>query len=137
MKFDEKAIVAAIQEAEGHTSGEICVHITNHAFGDIFVKAKVKFKQLGLTCTKERNGILFYIAKLSHKFAIVGDVGIHERVQQEFWDELSSILSAHFSRKEFTVGLCAAIHACGQKLKQHFPAHEGDVNELSNTVSRD
>jgi len=137
MKFHDKDIISAIEDAENHTSGEIRVHIASFAHENVLEKAKHKFEKLGMTKTKLRNGILIYIAKRSHCFAIIGDTGIHERVHQEFWDEIRDVLQVHFKKGEFNEGLCEAIASCGQKLKQYFPSDDNDKNELDNTVSRD
>lgn len=137
MLFDEQKIVAAIETAEKQSSGEIRVHITGRIFGDIYKKGRKIFKKLGMTKTQERNGILFLIAEKSHKFAILGDAGIHERVHQEFWDELSQVLAAYFRQGQYNEGLCATIHACGEKLARYFPLRQGDTDELPSLVSRD
>lgn len=137
MLFDEQKITAAIEAAEKQTSGEIRVHIAGHVFGDIYKKGRKVFEKLGMTQTAERNGILFFVAEKSHKFAILGDLGIHEKVHQEFWDELGRVLADFFQKGQFSEGLCAAIECCGDKLKHYFPRQASDANELSNQISRD
>jgi|APSaa5957512576_1039674.scaffolds.fasta_scaffold93938_2 uncharacterized membrane protein len=136
MKFNDKKIIQAIQNAESHTSGEIQVHIASLAGENIYDKAKLKFEELGITQTKERNGILFFIAKKSKRFAILGDSGIHEKVKQGFWNDLRNELSSSFKQGNFTAGLCETIELCGQKLKEHFPSSSNNQNELSNEPSK-
>ncbi len=83
--FDERQqadITTAIQEAELNTSGEIRVHIENELTGDALDRAAYIFKKLGIQNTKERNGILFYLAFGSKKYAILGDAGINEKVDR-------------------------------------------------------
>jgi len=137
MKLDDQKIVQAIAEAESQTSGEVRVHVTKFASKNILEKSKIVFEKLGMTKTQERNGILFFIAEVSKCFSILGDKGIHEKVHQEFWEELSATMQDHFRKKEFTQGLCEAIRECGEKLKLYFPYQRDDVDELSNQVSRD
>lgn len=134
MKFNQSQITAAIQNAEKHTSGEIQVYVTREKSKDVYAKAQEVFAKIGLGKTREKNAVLFFIAERSHEFAVLGDAGIHEKVHQEFWDEIRDHLAQHFKNREFTAGLCAAIEVCGQKLKQYFPRQADDVNELEDRV---
>jgi len=77
---DEEAIVAAIQEAEKNTSGEIRVHIEAHSDEDHYEHAKKVFGELNMHETELRNGVLFYVAVNDHKFVILGDQGINDKV---------------------------------------------------------
>ena len=137
MKINDDQIVKAIEEAEMNTSGEIRVHISKMPTKNVYEAAVKTFEKLGMTNTQERNGVLIYLSTLSHQFAIIGDQGIHDKVHQEFWDEVRNHIVIEFKKNDFTKGLCDGILACGQKLKQYFPRQHDDKNELSNTVSRD
>lgn len=129
------AIRAAIAEAERMTSGEIRVHIENRCPGEALDRATALFDKLGMNQTKEHNGVLFYLAVRSRKFAVAGDSGIHAHVGPEFWDALRSNMEQHFKEGKFTEGLCAAILEAGKQLQTHFPNQPGDVNELSDEIS--
>ena len=83
---DEQRIVAAIEAAELVTSGEVRVHLNDTCSGDPLRDAQKQFQKLGMYRTAERNGILFFLALESHKFAVVGDSGIHAKVCQSFWE---------------------------------------------------
>lgn len=72
---DREQIISAIQAAELRTSGEIQVHIENYCKGDLMDRAAEVFAMLKMYQTKERNGVLFYLAVRDHKFAILGDGG--------------------------------------------------------------
>ena len=132
---EEKILVDAIAVAEKNTSGEIRVHIEKTCKGDAFEQAKVIFEKLGMTATEARNGVLIYIAEESHKFAIIGDAGIHEKVGHDFWDHSKDLMLAHFKKGEFVEGIKEAVLSCGEALKKHFPFQNNDSNELSNDIS--
>ena len=132
---EEKILVEAIAVAEKNTSGEIRVHIEKTCKGDAIEQAKVIFEKLGMTATKARNGVLIYIAEESHKFAIIGDAGIHEKVGHDFWDHSKDLMLAHFKKGEFVEGIKEAVLSCGEALKKHFPFQNNDSNELSNDIS--
>ena len=85
--------------------------------------------------TKDRNGVLIYLAISNRKFAILGDMGINEKVPASFWDDIKHDMLKHFREDQFTAGLREAILTAGVQLKQHFPYYQGDVNELSDDIS--
>ena len=129
-------IVSAIQKAETMTSGEIQVHIENHCRGDVLDRAAEVFETLKMYQTKDRNGVLFYLAVLDHKFAILGDAGINAVVPKDFWESTKEVMASHFRQGKFTQGLIEGIHLAGDQLGAHFPYDKaGDKNELSDEVS--
>ena len=93
------------------------------------------FHKLKMTATKQRNGVLFYVAVKDQKFAILGDKGINEKVPADFWDHIKNTMLAHFKKQEFTEGLRKGIDMAGEKLKVHFPLLDDDTNELINDMS--
>lgn len=132
----EKQIVAAIQQAELQTSGEIRIHVEAVCTHESPVeRAKELFLGLKMERTKERNGILFYFAYESHKFAIWGDKGIHERVSQSFWDLIKNESIHRFKEGKMLEGLVASILKCGDELRRYFPYQKDDTNELPNEIS--
>ncbi|MBX9850679.1 MAG: TPM domain-containing protein [Cytophagaceae bacterium] len=134
-KENEAAIVSAIKEAEKNTSGEIQVHIEKTCKNDVLDRAADVFAMLKMHKTKDRNGVLFYLAIKDQKFAILGDAGINEAVPHNFWEEIKDMMQEKFKKGEFTEGLCEGIKKAGMQLKAHFPYQSDDKNELSDQVS--
>lgn len=133
--IDIAAVEAAIAEAEKRSSGEIRVSLSPFFWGSVHKAAERAFVRLGMTQTKLRNGVLFFVVPSRKSFMVLGDGGIHEKVGQGFWDEVAASLSEHFRRGEFTEGLVAGVTRAGEQLAVHFPYdREGDVNELPNMV---
>jgi uncharacterized membrane protein len=85
--------------------------------------------------TKERNGILFYVAVDERAFAILGDAGIHAKVGAGFWNDLRDALRGAFAAGRPAQGLVAAIDEAGARLAEHFPREGGDRNELPDGIS--
>ena len=129
------AIVQSIANAELNTSGEVKVHIDKKCKGDVLDVAADYFKKLKMHETELRNGVLFYLSVDDHKFAILGDKGINEKVPTNFWDHIRDAMLVHFKKQEFTEGLKKGIEMAGEKLKTHFPYQANDTNELSNDLS--
>jgi len=128
-------VVSSIREAERSTSGEIRVHIDLYCKEDVLDHAAFVFEKLNMHQTKLRNGVLFYLATEDHKFAILGDAGINQKVPENFWDEIKEETLEYFKRREFTEGLCHGIDKAGKQLKQHFPYKSNDSNELTDEIS--
>ena len=134
--FQERQIIEAIQKAELQTSGEIRIHVeADCPCASPVDRARDLFKTLQMEHTKERNGILFYFAYESHKFAVWGDKGIHEQVSQSFWDLIKNECIDEFKEGRIVDGLVASILKCGDELRRYFPYHKEDTNELSNDIS--
>ena len=133
---DEKQIVAAIEEAERNTSGEIRVHIENTCKGEVLDRAAQVFAELQMHKTQLRNGVLFYVALKSHQFAVLGDAGINAVVPKDFWLEIKEHVIAQFKNGNYAEGLREGVLMAGQQLKSHFPYDQkGDTNELRNDIS--
>jgi uncharacterized membrane protein len=136
-KEQQAEIFSAIKEAENMTSGEIRVHIETHIDGDVLDRAAWIFKKIKMNETAEKNGVLFYLAVVNRKFAVIGDHGINSKVPEGFWDNIKDIMEKHFREGKFTEGLAKGILMAGLQLKSHFPYQKNDVNELPDDISFD
>lgn len=132
---EQKQIIEAIKIAEKNTSGEIRLHLEDTCKSGALKRAEQLFSKLKMQKTGESNGILFYLAVKSRDFAIVGDVGIHAKVGQEFWDRVIEKAINQFKTGQFSKGLEDAILECGMQLKKYFPYQSNDTNELSDEIS--
>jgi uncharacterized membrane protein len=134
-KKEKEQILAAIQEAEKHTSGEIRVHLACRAREPVYGHAQKVFQRIGMTKTAHRNGVLIFLATGNKKFAVLGDVGINEEVPEGFWNDVVQIMQAHFKQNKFAEGISEAVLRIGEKLKAYFPYEAHDKNELSDNIS--
>lgn len=132
---DGEKVQAAIGEAERLTSGEIRVSVSTFFWGDVRATAQKAFERLKMHETRERNGVLFFVVPSRHRFVVLGDGGIHEKVGQEFWDAVASAVSEKFREGDFTGGLVGGIGEVGRRLSEHFPRDaQADINELPDAV---
>lgn len=128
-----------IKRQELRTSGELKVSIKKGR--NFFEKKKTirelairEFHRLGMTNTRERSGILFFLLLKDREFYILPDVGISEKLPQSFWDELAKETEKSFREKEFFAGIIKVLRKCGDVLAEHFPRKQDDIDELSNKV---
>jgi len=134
---EEERMIAAIQQAESCTSGEIRVHVDYKSKGNVMEEAWKIFERLGMQKTEARNGVLILIAPDQKQFAIIGDEGINKKVPENFWAEERNLMQNHFKKGEFCTGICVVIEQVGRKLQEFFPHQEDDVNELPDEISYD
>ena len=132
---EDRRVVEAIKQAELNTSGEIKVHIENHCRGDVEERSVFIFNHLKLNETQLRNGVLIYLAVKDRKFAILGDEGINNVVEDGFWNDVKDMMLACFREGRFADGLEQGILRCGEKLKTYFPYQSDDVNEIPDDIS--
>jgi len=133
--IDVDRIQKAIEQAELRTSGEIRVSVAPFFWGSVERAARRAFHRLGMTRTRQRNGILFFVVPSRHAFVVLGDVGVHERVGQRFWEDVVATMTPYFRRGDFTEGAVAGVSQAGAELARHFPHDAGrDVDELPDRV---
>jgi len=125
---------AAVAEAERATSAEVKVVLARHCWGDIKVKARRIFKDLGLDRTQQRNAVLLLFVVANREFILYGDEGIHAKVGQGFWNDVRDEMTAAFGRDAFGDGIAQGVRRIGEKLAQHFPRRQDDVDEIPNEI---
>jgi len=132
---EQQRLVKAIEAAELKTSGEIRLHLENICLGDEVKAARGIFKRLKMHLTRERNGVLIYLAVKSRKMAMVGDEGIHQKLGQAYWDQTVQELLSGFKSDKKAEALEHCILDLGERLASFFPRQNDDTNELTNSIS--
>lgn len=134
---EETRVLDAIRSFEKETSGEIRLHLCGRTgSGDVLAAARAAFEQLGMTATRERNGVLFFVAVEERRFAVLGDRGIDEKVPAGFWDGIVRDVQTEFAAGRFADGLVRGVAAAGRALARFFPPRPDDVNEMPDEISR-
>ncbi|MBS9773766.1 MAG: TPM domain-containing protein [Tenacibaculum sp.] len=133
---DEQEIVKAITEAELNTSGEIRVHIEGTSNKPYMERAVEVFNSLEMYNTKQRNGVLIYIAVEDNQLVIYGDEGIYKIAESNFWDDTCNLIINSFKEGNHKEGIVKGVLEVGEKLKTFFPYKKDDIDELPNTISK-
>ncbi|MEN9382071.1 MAG: hypothetical protein RI940_952 [Bacteroidota bacterium] len=133
---DKQQLVEAIQLAEKNTSGEIRVFVESKLGKvDALTRAKEIFFKNKMNETKERNGVLVYVAVNDKKIAIYADQGIYEKMGIEFWYTQVQEMTTHFKAMNYITGISTVVHEIGIALQNHFPFDRAtDTNELSDEI---
>jgi uncharacterized membrane protein len=135
--LDDSRISAAIGEAEAKTSGEIRIFVGEKEVADPLAEAERQFLRLGMEKTRERNGVLIYFAPLCQSFAVVGDVGVHQKCGCDFWKHITEQMTPFLKGGQYTEAVLIAVREVGAALAKNFPPRGDDRNELSNEVARE
>ena len=122
---DKKRVREAILRAETETSAPISVSVVPHVTGDVHAEGLRALHRRGLSRRPDRNAVHFFVVPSRREFAVVGDAGAHERLGQEAWDRVASIVEQHFRAGDPTAGLVAGIEEVGRLLAPHFPGKAG------------
>jgi putative membrane protein len=98
--------------------------------------AVAAFYAEGLHKTAQANGILLYISVVEERVWILADRNINHLVEQKVWDEMVDQLTRGIRNGKRCEAICATIHRIGEVLRQHFPHHRKDTDELHNLIIR-
>ncbi len=133
---EDEQIVNAIRAAEKETSGEIRVYIeSKNPYVNPLDRAGEIFFSLKMNQTKQRNGVLLYIAMKHHEVALFADEGIYEAVGAAWWHSAVKDMLAEFKEQHIAEGIVHCVLRVGQLLNEKFPYDAGtDKNELPDEI---
>jgi len=120
-KLDETKIVEAIKRAEQSTFADIRVSISHRHRSDALTAARKHFVQSGMARVPGRHAVLIYFVPRAHTFAIWGDIGVHEKCSDRFWEAAVAKISLRLKAGQLTQAVEEAVHDVGEVLAQHFP----------------
>lgn len=93
-----------------------------------------EFVARGLTRTRERTGVLIYVAAAEHYAEIIPDTGIADRVDARIWREAIEDLIEAIKAGRAAEGLVRTVERVGAVLAEHAPPRSDDPDELPNRV---
>jgi uncharacterized membrane protein len=136
--IDRETIERALEAAELGTTGEIRVSVAPFFWGDVRAAAERAFDRLGMAATRDRNGVLLFVVPARRRFVVLGDRGIHERMEEGFWERVTAVIAQRFRAGDYNGGLLRGIEALGRELAVHFPlGSDPDVDELPSAIDFD
>ena len=133
---EKEQLLEAIRKAEQRTSGEVRLFVESKCrYVDPMDRAKEIFLQLEMDKTQDRNATLVYVAVKDKQAAILGDVGIHQKVGQAYWEAEIQKMFHYFGQEHLAEGLCHCINDIGEALHHYFPYdRDTDKNELPDEI---
>jgi uncharacterized membrane protein len=134
-RLDRGRLEEAIRRAEESTTGQVRVVVLPRVRGNLAKVAELTAERLHMRAIPDRNGALILVVPGRREFHVWGDLGIHERVGDDFWKRVAGQISEQFQRGDFTGGLLSGIDEIGRQLTAHFPAQPGAaINSLPDSV---
>jgi putative membrane protein len=92
------------------------------------------FVSARLTETRQRNGVLIFIALFERRVHILADKGLNDRVAGDYWDERVREIVGGVHAGRPIESLCESISRIGTMLAREFPSADGGENELSDEL---
>jgi putative membrane protein len=96
--------------------------------------AREQFFAQGLRRTKDRSGIMIFVAEAERYAEILVDDGIAAKVDDEAWKGALVALADALRQGRPAAGMIDAIAICAPLLAANFPRSEADTNELPDKV---
>ncbi|HEV2555490.1 MAG TPA: TPM domain-containing protein [Bosea sp. (in: a-proteobacteria)] len=93
-----------------------------------------EFTARGLSRTRQRTGVLLYVAIQERYAEIIADSGIDGRVEQAVWDGIVEAVVLAGREDRLREGIVTAVRAIGAVLANHAPRSPDDIDELPNNV---
>jgi putative membrane protein len=100
-------------------------------------RAHEEFLARELFATRDRTGVLLLLSELERKLVILGDRGIHARVQSAGWQQHVDRVAAAIRAGRAADGVCEVIAALGTTLAAALPPRPDDENELPDAVEEE
>jgi len=97
-------------------------------------RAAQMFTEHAVFDTRDHSGVLIFISELEHLVVMLGDRGIHARLQTEGWQRHVNRIIAAIRDGRAGDGVCQVLDELDQVLGEAFPRRADDQNELSNRV---
>jgi putative membrane protein len=95
-------------------------------------RAAEAFLEEQVFATRERTGVLIFVALFEHRVRILADRGIDARVDESAWAAISDEVAAGLRHGRPAEALIAAVQRCADLLVEHGMSPKDSKNELSN-----
>lgn len=101
----------------------------------VHARAEQAFLEEAVFNTRERTGVLLFVAAFEHRVEVLADEGISARVPAEAWGDLCGRLIDGLREGHLAEALVESFAQCGTLLQESgFEIRPDDTNELSNHV---
>lgn len=98
-------------------------------------RAERCFLEEEVFATRDRTGILIFVAIFEHQVVVMGDTGINRAVPEGAWDHVVEDVIAGIRARRPAAALVGAIAECGRLLAEHrLEIRPDDTDELPNEL---
>jgi putative membrane protein len=98
-------------------------------------RAAIAFLEEEVFDTRDRTGILIFVALFEHRVVVMGDAGINRAVPEGAWEHVVEDLVAGIRGRRPAEALVEAIGECGRLLARHrLEIRPDDTDELANEL---
>lgn len=98
-------------------------------------RAAAAFVEEEIFDTRDRTGIMIFLAHFEHRVVVLRDAGINAKVEASRWDAIADGIARGIREGEPAAALLEGLEACGALLEEHgVERRADDVNELDDEV---
>jgi putative membrane protein len=91
--------------------------------------ARAQFVEQGISCTRDRSGILVFVSELERAVCVVPDIGIDASKLGDDWNRCVTALQQAVAKLDLGA-FVTALSSLGPVLEAKYPRRHDDVNEL-------
>lgn len=95
-------------------------------------RAAEAFVEEAVFATRDRTGVLLFIALFEHLVLILADEGIEQRVERGAWDAVTKTLATGIREGQPAMAVIQAVEQCAALLREHGFVSEDSENQISN-----
>ena len=97
------------------------------------MRAESAFLEEEVFQTRERTGILVFVALMERRVVVLGDAGINARVEASEWTDVVAHMIEDLKRGEAAQAVLRGVTECGDLLERHgVEIREDDTDEIGN-----
>ncbi len=98
-------------------------------------RAAAAFLEEEVFATRDRTGILIFLAQFEHKVLVLRDAGINAKVEAACWDGIADDIATGIRERRAADALLSALDTCAALLEEHgVERRSDDRNELGDHV---
>ncbi|MEN8165315.1 MAG: hypothetical protein ABFS37_14385 [Acidobacteriota bacterium] len=98
----------------------------------VYRRARQAFLDEEVFATRDRTGILLFLALFEHQVVVIGDEAINRAVEQQAWQDIVDRLIKGIRTRQPGPALVEAIGECGRLLEKHgVEIRPDDIDELA------
>lgn len=97
--------------------------------------ARRQFLAHNIHVTERRTGVLIFVSLAERYVEVVADNDIDAKVAQNVWNDAVAALLTHARERKLAEGFVQTVSMVGAVLAEHFPAGNGNPNEIPDRIT--
>ncbi len=100
----------------------------------VLCRSELEFYKQRIHMTRSKTGLLIYLSIMEKKAVVLADKSIAKKFPTNTWSEVVDTIITGIKNKNISEGILNGLSDCQERLTEHFPIEDNDINELPNEV---